>query len=288
MREVIMPQRKALSRLIGIIVTIGWLTSLTLGQVRLKILISNDDGVDAPGIEALCNALSAVADVTVAGPSQNRSGVGHGMDFNKPILVRSYEKNGIPWYSVDALPGTCVRLGLRALVREKPDLVVSGINRGENTGTVVYYSGTVACAREAAIQGIPAIAVSLENGPEMDYRAAASFVVELVREVSAKRLLKPGEFLNVNYPAMPKDRIKGILLTRQDLRPELEIYEKRSGPSGQLYYWPFFTESGPGDPKADIWALRNGFISITPMGRDETDERIFPGLKILKKLGPGK
>ena len=279
-----MSKLKITSRLVGTLVAVLFLTLSVPGQARLRILISNDDGVDAPGIEALCNALSGIADVTVSAPSQNRSGVGHGMNFSVPIMVRAFEKNGVPWFAVDALPGTCVRLGLKALVREKPDLVVSGINRGENTGTVTFYSGTAACAREAAIQGFPAIAVSLENGPEMDYRAAAEFVAGLVLEVKAGGLLKGGEFINVNYPARPKDKIKGILVTRQDMRADDEFYEKRTGPSGQMYFWPVYSESEAGDIKADIWALRNGYISITPMGYDQTNDGLLPRIKLLEKL----
>ncbi len=279
-----MSRTRLSSRRIGALIAVVFLAASAPGQARLKILISNDDGVDAPGIEALCNALSSIADVTVSAPSENKSGVGHGMNFSLPIMVKAYEKNGVPWFAVNGLPGTCVRIGIKALVREKPDLVVSGINRGENTGTVTFYSGTVACAREAAIQGIPSIAVSLENGPEMDYRAAADFVARLVREITAEGLLKSGEILNVNYPARPKERIKGVLLTRQDMRADDEYYEKRTGPSGQLYFWPVYTESAAGDDKADIWALRNGYISITPMGFDQTGERLFPRLKLLEKM----
>ena len=249
-------------------------------QTPLRILVSNDDGADAPGIAALAGALSRVGTVTVAAPSQNRSGVSHGMTFSGPILVQKTAKNGVTWYVIDALPATCVRLALEALLPEKPDIVVSGINRGENTGVVTFYSATVACAREAAFLGIPSIAFNLESSPEMDYTAAADFIVSLVREVK-KRGLRRGTYLNVNIPALPKERIKGVMVTRLDERPSLERYERTTSPEGQVIFWPLYKELEAGDPKADIWAVRNGYISVTPMSIYQTDEQ---GLKDLADL----
>jgi 5'-nucleotidase len=279
-----MPLGKKSLRFISLVISVGLLAASATGQARPNILVSNDDGVDAPGIEALCDALSGIAVVVVAAPAQNRSGVGHGMNFEGPIIVRPFEKSGVPWYAVDGLPATCVRLGLEALVREKPDMVVSGINRGENTGTVTFSSGTVACAREAAFRGIPSIAVSLEFGPEMSYQAAAAFIIRLVRTVMAGGLLKKGTFLNVNYPALPKAQIKGILITRQDLMPDPGGYERRTSPSGQLYFWPIYPGPGAGGEKTDTWALRNGYISITPMECDQTNDRDFLDFEALKNL----
>lgn len=246
----------------------------------LKILVSNDDGADAPGIAVLADALATIGTVTVAAPSQNRSGVSHGMTFSGPILVQKTGKNGMTWYTIDALPATCVRLALEALLPEKPDIVVSGINRGANTGLVTFYSATVACAREAAFQGIPAIAFSLESSPEMNYTAAADFIVSIVREVK-KRGLRRGTYLNVNIPALSKERIKGVMVTRLDLRPSLESYEGKTNAEGQIIFWPLYKELGADDPKADIWALRNGYISMTPMIIDQTDEQ---GLKDLADM----
>jgi 5'-nucleotidase len=184
------------------------------------------------------------------------------------------------WYAIDALPATCVQLGLEALLPEKPDIVVSGINRGENTGLGAFYSATVACAREAAFQGIPSIAFSLESSPAMNYTAAADFIVSIVREVK-KRGLRRGTYLNVNIPALPKERIKGVMVTRLDQRPSPESYEGKTNAEGQITFWPLDKELGAGDTKADIWALRNGYISVTPMIIDQTDEQ---GLKDLADM----
>ena len=249
----------------------------------LRILVSNDDGADAPGIAALADSLARIGTVTVAAPSQNKSGVSHGMTFSGPILVQKTLRKGISWYAIDALPATCVRLALEALLPEKPDIVVSGINRGENTGLVTFYSATVACAREAAFQGIPAIAFSLESSPKMDYAAAADFIVSIVREVK-KRGLRRGTYLNINIPALPKERIKGVMVTRLDERPSLESYEGKTNAEGQIIFWPLYKELGAGDPKADIWALRNGYISVTPMIIDQTDGADLNGLKNWESL----
>jgi 5'-nucleotidase len=276
-----MPRKKIFFWTTALIIAAAVLMTGPAGaQAPLRILVSNDDGADAPGIATLADALARIGTVTVAAPSQNRSGVSHGMTFSGPILVQKTLRKGITWYAIDALPATCVRLGLDALLPEKPDIVVSGINRGENTGLVAFYSATVACAREAAFQGIPSIAFSLESSPEMDYRATADFIVSIVREVK-KRGLRRGTYLNVNIPALPKDRIKGVMVTRLDQRPSLESYERGTNPQGQIIFWPLYKELGAGDTKADIWALRNGYISVTPMCIDQTDEQ---GLKDLADL----
>ena len=276
-----MPRKEIFFWTTALIIAAAVLASVPAGaQAPLKILVSNDDGADAPGIAALADALSHVGTVTVAAPSQNGSGISHGMTFSGPILVQKTAKNGMTWYAIDALPATCVRLGLEALLPEKPDIVVSGINRGENTGLVTFYSATVACAREAAFQGIPSIAFSLESSPAMDYAAAADFIVSIVREVK-KRGLRRGTYLNVNIPALPKERIKGVMVTRLDERPSLESYERRTNPEGQVTFWPLYKELGAGDTKADIWALRNGYISVTPMSIAQTDEQ---GLKDLADM----
>jgi 5'-nucleotidase len=249
------------------------------GQGVLKILISNDDGVDAPGIKALFEKLSPIADVTVAAPAENFSGAGHGISSSDPIMVKEFAKNGKKWFAIQAKPATCVRLALESLLGFKPDLVVSGINRGENLGVVTFYSGTLGCAREAAFKGIPAVAFSLEHGKVMDYEGAADFAAQLVTEMKTKKL-DPHKFLNVNYPAILKNQIRGVLVTRQDTRPSYEYYEKRTSPEGQLYFWPMYKTLDQGsDSKTDVWALENGYISITPLHFDQTD---YPQLKNLR------
>ena len=253
------------------------------GPAPLKILIANDDGIDAPGIAALFEHMSKIGTVTVAAPSQNSSGVSHSVTTNDPIMVKETDKNGSKWFSIVATPATCVRLALENLLTEKPDLVISGINRGENIGTVTFYSATIAAAREAAFKGVPAIDVNLARGEKMDYGPAAEFMVDLVKSLKDKPI-KPGTFLNVNVPNLPKDQIKGVLVVPQDLRAPIEFYEKRINPSHQVYYWNYYKNLEPEATKTDIWGLRNGYITITPFSIDQTN---YEELKKLDSLNIG-
>ena len=248
------------------------------GPSALKILLSNDDGIEAPGLAALFEKLSPLGQVTVAAPAKNYSGVSHSIATEVPIRVEKVVAKGKNWYAIEALPATCVRFALENLLPEKPDIVISGINRGDNTGVITFYSATVAAAREAAFTGLPALAVHLERGEAADYDNAASFIAQLVKEVG-KKGLKPGIFLNVNIPALPKDKIKGVKITKQDLRSSIELYEKRTDAEGEVYYWPGYKRLAPENEKTDIGALRNGYISITPFQFDQT---AHSELKILK------
>ena len=250
-------------------------------QAPLKILLSSDDGFDAPGLAALFEHLSKIGTVTVAAPSQEASGSSHSVTSADPILVKESEKNGSKWYSIKATPATCVRLALENLLAEKPDFVITGINRGENMGTITFYSATVGAAREAAFKGIPAIAVNLARGQNMDYGPAAEFIVDLVKSLKDKPL-KPGTFLNVNIPNMPKDQIKGVMVVPQDLRVSIEFYEKRTNPSGQVYYWKSYKNQEPETIKSDVWGLRNGYITITPFSIDQTNYQEIKTLDALK------
>lgn len=248
--------------------------------VSPKILLTNDDGIEAPGLEALFDALKKVGTLTVAAPVREQTGVSHGMTSQKLLAVRLIEQKGSRWFGIDGTPASSVRLALESLLPERPDVVISGINRGENLGLVTYYSATFAAAREAAFLRIPAIAVNLQKGPDMDYRVAADFIAALVEEL-ARRGFEKGMFLNVNVPALPRDRIKGILVTRQDVRSTLEYFEKRESRDGQDYYWPSYKVLDAGPAGTDTWAVRNGYISITPLTLDQTD---LSGLRTLKSL----
>lgn len=248
-----------------------------------RILVSNDDGIDAPGLSALVEALQKVGTVTVAAPEREQSGISHGMTTRRLITVRESERSGVKWYGIDATPGSCVRLALESLLPARPDIVVSGINRGENVGLVTFYSATVAAAREASFLRIPAIAVNLQSGEATDYKAAARFVASLVREL-VRAGLDPGMFLNINIPALPRERIKGIMLTSLDTRATQESYEKKEAPNGEASYWPSFKVLDAGPEGTDIWAVRNGFISITPLSLDQTDAARIKSLEGLKKL----
>jgi len=263
------------------------LSNVVCGQQPYRILVSNDDGIDHPGTKVLIPELSPLGEITVAAPSKNASGVGHGTTFPGPIPVESWELGGVKWFSIEALPATCVRLALTSLLSEKPDLVVAGINKGANVGVITFSSGTVACAREAAYRGIPAVAVHMPREKTMDYDAAADFVAALAKEIKAKGL-PPGTYLNVNIPALPKDQIKGVLITKQDLRPSDEWYEKRVGPDGKAGYWSIYKVVEGGDPKSDAWALSQGYISITPFSIDQTQFSEIKNLENWEIVNPKK
>ena len=238
-------------------------------QPAYRLLLSNDDGIDFPGLAALVEKLSTLGSVTVAASRADQSGVSHGITSNAPIKVEESDRNGVKWYAIDALPATCVRLAIESLLPAKPDIVVAGINKGDTTGVVSFYSATVACAREAAITGLPAIAVHLEKGETMDYEGAAIFIAALVQEIKDKRL-PPGVFLNINIPALPREQIRGVMITKQDLRSTRQFYEKKADPAGAPYYWPSYKHLEPDKERTDIWALKNGYISITPLQIDQT------------------
>ncbi len=254
----------------------------------LLILVANDDGWDAPGIAALAEALRDDGEVTVAAPARNHSGAGHSMTFDGPISVRRSDREGVAWFIIDARPATCVRLAVESLLPARPGLVVSGINRGANLGMETYYSGTLGCAREAALLGLPALAVSLERAGEMDYRTAAAFTASLVRELARRGALRPGLLLNINVPARPAAEVKGFLLTRLDTRPPLEFYEKRPDERGEEAYWPGFRPLEPGPPGTDTWAVKEGYISVTPLSLDPHDGRAAKVLRFIERLAPGR
>jgi len=235
----------------------------------LKILVSNDDGIEAPGILALAEALLPLGTVTVAAPRDPRSGVSHGVTSDRPIAVLESKRQGMTWFSIDALPATCVRLALERLIPERPDLVVSGINRGENLGTVTFYSATVAAAREAALLGLPAIAVNLAAGKDMDYTVAAGVLADIVRALGRNGIGK-GTFLNVNIPDLPKESIRGVRITSQDTRAPINLFERSVTPEGATVYKPSWKHLEPAGKDTDIWALRNGYVSVSVFGIDQS------------------
>jgi 5'-nucleotidase len=235
----------------------------------LSILVTNDDGIEAPGIAAVAEALRTLGTVTVAAPDRGRSGSSHSVTSDRPIAVRESDRGGQRWIAVDALPPTCVRLAVEKLLPAKPDLVVSGINAGENLGAVTFYSATVGAAREAALLGFPAIAVNLSRGDGMDYAAAATVTAAIVRGLGRDGIAR-GTFLNVNVPPLPLERLRGIRLTRQDTRAPLDIYEKAVSADGTTEYLPGWRHLEPAGPDTDIWAVRNGFVSVSVFGIDQS------------------
>lgn len=245
----------------------------------LSILLTNDDGIDAPGIIALQRELAAIGQVTVVAPKEDRSGVGHALTFFPPMKLKRVEREGKFFgYALSGTPADCVKLALSKLLQNKPDLVISGINRGANVGIAVFSSGTVAGAREGAIQGISAIALSLAShrgAPDQDdYRFAARFTRKLALLV-AKNGLPPGVLLNVNVPAGEENEIKGVAVTRQETGKLDLTFQEAKDPFGELYYYyglgPRSTRVPP-DGQTDQGALAEGRVSITPLRLDTTED----------------
>lgn len=238
---------------------------------KLTILLSNDDGYNAPGLQALIDALEPVSDLYVAAPADNQSGKGHSITVGKPLYVHAEKRpNGRVYYAIEATPATCVRLGLEKLMPRKPDLVVSGINRGENLGLVVYYSGTLGAAREAAMSGLPAIAVSMQGDDKKDYASAAEYVRELIQQLRERRLIQHGFFLNVNVPAGQR---KGVRVVRLAMAKGRNTYERRTDNEGHPYFWQEWQSPEDGPEGTDVWAFVRGYITLTPLDLDETAPR---------------
>ncbi len=237
----------------------------------MTILLTNDDGIHALGLCALYEALRSEGfDVSVVAPDSERSAVGHAITLSDPIKIKPVFVAGDQFgWAINGTPADCVKLAVNALLDKRPDLVVSGINRGANTGINVLYSGTVSAATEAAILGIPSIAVSIDSFHDHDYCYAAFFIVELINSLIGKQTGCLS--LNVNVPALPANRIKGVKITKQCTNHFQERFEKRIDPRGNIYYWQCSSNIDWIKAKdTDIYWLKNGFITITPIKFDLT------------------
>ena len=246
----------------------------------MKILVTNDDGIDSAGIAALKNSLSEIAEVTVVAPRQEQSAVGHGITMQIPLRVQEYYIDGTFFgYAVDGTPADCVKMGMRNIMKEDPDLVVSGINHGSNTAINIIYSGTVSGAREAAIMDVPSISISVTNHRVKDFSYAGEIAKMLALKIN-EHGLELGTLLNVNVPDIPEDEIAGILVTKQGKSKWDDIYEKRVDPYGRDYYW--LTGSMMEVDKElefDQVAIKNNYVAVTPIHFDLTDYETYDKLK---------
>jgi len=252
----------------------------------MHILVTNDDGVHAPGLLALAQAMRTLGQVTVLAPDRNWSGGGHVKTMERPLRVRETRlADGSPALMSDGAPSDCVALALLGVVSEKIDLVVSGINPHPNFGNDVTYSGTVTAAMEAVIGGVIGIAFSLDSMlPQIqaDFGPAGRVAVRVVQQVLEKGL-PPGVLLNVNVPALPDADIKGFMLTRQGLRLYHDRLDTRRDPRGQPYYWiggDFPT--GVAEAGTDYGTPALGYVSITPLQLDLTSYKALETLKTWK------
>jgi 5'-nucleotidase len=240
-----------------------------------RILVTNDDGVRAPGILAVAQALQGLGDITIVAPSENQSGKGHSLTIGDPIFADPVTlPGGLRATALTATPASCVKVAVEALMKDRPDLVVSGINRGYNLGVLAYVSGTVGAAREAALQGIPSIASSLALEQASDYGPAARFVRQVAERVKEHGLDR-GVFLNVNVPPGSADRIKGIRVTTQSRQIGDEHFEQQQTPWGRRYFWGVWKDPASDDEGTDVWATANGYVAVTPLHANEFDKSAY-------------
>ncbi|PIE60892.1 MAG: 5'/3'-nucleotidase SurE [Desulfobacterales bacterium] len=246
----------------------------------MKILITNDDGYRAPGIQALYRELSRVHQVTLVAPDQEKSAVGHGITANSPLKYERVDLNcGGSGYAVSGTPADCVKLALFDLFQDAPpDMIVSGINAGSNTGINLNYSGTVGAAREGTLNGITAIAVSIQYGDVMDFDGTAAYVASMV-ETAFNMSLPPGVFLNINIPCIPIKNTLGVKVTRQADNNLAVKFDRRTNPRGRTYFW--YDEMHPVRPEdnTDNDALLANCISITPIQCDMTAYTVIDALE---------
>ncbi|MDD5555772.1 MAG: 5'/3'-nucleotidase SurE [bacterium] len=240
----------------------------------MKILLTNDDGIHAPGLRALAAAVREVGEIVIIAPDTERSAVGHAITTADPLRATEVRTDGeLFGLAVSGTPADCVKIAISALLPERPDLVISGINQGPNTGMNVIYSGTVSAATEATMLGVPALAVSLDSFTSREFGPAAAFAARLARLV-LERGIPEGILLNVNVPAVPAGDITGVRVTCQGAARFREEFHKRVDPRGRAYWWLggelMETEEGDGTDSA---ALREGAISITPLHYDMTSYR---------------
>ena len=242
----------------------------------MHIMVTNDDGINAPGILALAEALRALGEVTVVAPDRERSAAGHSLTLHSPLRAFKLREG---FFAVDGTPTDCVNMGIHSLLPFRPDLVVSGINHGANLGDDITYSGTVAAAMEATLMGIPAIAVSLATFEASDhFHAAAQVAVGIARQVHANGL-PVDTFLNVNVPNCPAEQMNPTLVTRQGRRSFVGTVVHKTDPRGRKYYWIGSEEPDFNDYEGtDFYAINRKHVSITPLHLDLTN---YESMKII-------
>lgn len=257
--------------------------------IKPKILLTNDDGVTAKGINLLFEEISSIADITIVAPSKEQSAVGHAVSISNNLLLTPIEKENKIWgYSLDGTPADCVKFAITHLLKDTPpDFVISGINAGLNAGNSVLYSGTVAAAIEAAMFGIPAIAVSLaivdRDAPQCsNYGLAVRFVRRILPILLEKKLPK-GVILNINVPDIPDEELRGVVISRQGTSMFVDVFEQQGEYGGVIAYKNIgkkmiYTEHNCGED-FDDYVLHNKKISITPLQYDLTHHNFLQELK---------
>lgn len=243
----------------------------------MVILVTNDDGVHSPGLIALFKAIKEIGDAYIVAPDRERSAVGHSLTLHRPLKVEHMRDNV---YSINGTPTDAVVVGVNKILPQKPDIVVSGINRGGNLGDDITYSGTVSAAVEGTILNIPSFAISVHGDKNFHFETAASFAVTIAQYIMEKPM-PYDTFLNVNVPNFPRGLVKGIKLTRQGKRIYDNSIQEVFSPRGERYYWigggiPYWEHA----EDTDIHAVEEGYVSVTPIHLDLTN---YSALELLKK-----
>ncbi len=248
----------------------------------MHILISNDDGIYAPGVKALTDALSGGEyEITVVCPDRERSAMGHALTLQEPVRVdeiKGYFHPDVKAWACSGTPSDSMKLALDAIATSRPDLVLSGINRGSNLGTDVLYSGTVSAAMEGVLEDLPSIAFSLTSFVSTDFSGAAACAQKIVKAI-ATNPLPESMLLNVNIPAIPKEDICGVVVRKLGIRRWKDVFEKRVDPRGKTYYWlagVVIEEEAAVD--TDVQGIRDNYITITPLKYDLTLHSALPSV----------
>jgi 5'-nucleotidase len=257
------------------------------------ILVTNDDGIHAGGMDALISVAQRFGDVVAISSHEAMSGMSHAITIKVPLRVKLVSKEpGLTRYVCNGTPVDGVKLVFNSLSERKPDLLLSGINHGSNSSSSVLYSGTMAAAMEGAVNHIPSIGFSLLSfDPDADFSASVPYVEDVIRHVLEKGL-PDGICLNVNIPLLPSEKIKGIRICSQANGYWKEEFEKRCDPNGTEYYWltGFFHNREPenGGTETDEWALKNGYVSVVPISTDLTAYNVIDNMKSLESAQTGK
>ncbi len=258
--------------LVGAVLVAGAAARQRADPPPYRILVTNDDGVQSPGIAAVAQILQAIGAVTIIAPAEQQSSAGHGLVTRDPIYRQDLTlPNGMRAIGLTATPASVVRVAMRMIMQPRPDLVVSGINRGYNLGYSGYISGTLAAARDAAMFGVPAVAASLdERATAGDIIAAAEEVLGVARRVKQFGIA-PNSFLNVNIPLPPAGGYKGYRIVSQALMAGGdESFAEMKDPSGRTMYWNVFKAGGAAPEGTDMWAVTQGYVAVTSMRLGET------------------
>ncbi|HER24014.1 MAG TPA: 5'/3'-nucleotidase SurE [Candidatus Atribacteria bacterium] len=247
----------------------------------MKILLTNDDGIYSEGIQILKKQLDKIAEVTVIAPDRERSTIGHAMTLRKPLKMRKVKINGDFWgYSLDGTPADCVIIGILEIMKtERIDLIVSGINCGPNLGDDIFYSGTVSAAVEGAMRNVPSLAVSIAGFEDFKFKSAALFTKKIASKLM-KNILPANLVLNVNFPNIDYEEIKGVEITRHGKRVYQDEVKIIHDPQGTTHYWlGGELPEGNIEPDTDFEAISKNEISITPLSLDLTNYQMITKVK---------